>query len=248
MRLPHPGVRRAVEHELDPGRRRDHAPQPADEGRGRRGPQRARPTAEGVQEVRPVDDQTVRPGERVGAAGGHRQRRRSTLAGARGRTGCAHGVRCPRSSCISARRAATGRDGRRVGPTHTAGVCTRCATGSVRSRSSPTIARCSSCSSTSTAWCTAAPSPSRASPRSSPPGRAAGDDVVYVTNNSMHYRADYVTRLAGMGAPVSADTVIRSARATALYLAEQASADPTGPGAGRRRARTGGPGRRASRS
>ena len=24
---------------------------------------------------------------------------------------------------------------------------------------------------------------------------AAGDDVVYVTNNSMHYRADYVTRL-----------------------------------------------------
>src|SRR5512141_2763809 len=27
----------------------------------------------------------------------------------------------------------------------------------------------------------------------------AGDDVVYVTNNSMHYRADYVTRLAGLG-------------------------------------------------
>ena len=50
---------------------------------------------------------------------------------------------------------------------------------------------------------------------------AAGDDVVYVTNNSMHYRADYVTRLAGMGAPVTPDTVISSARATALYLAEQ---------------------------
>jgi 4-nitrophenyl phosphatase len=46
-----------------------------------------------------------------------------------------------------------------------------------------------------------------------------GDDVVYVTNNSMHYRADYVTRLAGMGAPISPDTVVSSARATALHLA-----------------------------
>ena len=45
-----------------------------------------------------------------------------------------------------------------------------------------------------------------------------GDDVVYVTNNSMFYRADYVTRLAGMGAPVSADRVVSSSRATALYL------------------------------
>ena len=50
---------------------------------------------------------------------------------------------------------------------------------------------------------------------------AAGDDVVYVTNNSMHYRADYVTRLAGMGAPISLDTVVSSARATALFVAEQ---------------------------
>jgi len=47
-----------------------------------------------------------------------------------------------------------------------------------------------------------------------------GDDVVYVTNNSMHYRGDYVTRLAGMGAPVSADTVVSSSRATAAYLRE----------------------------
>jgi len=47
---------------------------------------------------------------------------------------------------------------------------------------------------------------------------AAGDDVVYVTNNSMWYRADYVTRLSGMGAPVSADRIVSSARATALYL------------------------------
>jgi 4-nitrophenyl phosphatase len=47
---------------------------------------------------------------------------------------------------------------------------------------------------------------------------AAGDDVVYVTNNAMWYRDDYVTRLSGMGAPVAADRVISSARATALYL------------------------------
>jgi HAD superfamily hydrolase (TIGR01450 family) len=50
---------------------------------------------------------------------------------------------------------------------------------------------------------------------------AAGDDVVYVTNNSMHYRADYVTRLAAMGAPITPDTVVSSARATALFVAEQ---------------------------
>ena len=50
---------------------------------------------------------------------------------------------------------------------------------------------------------------------------AAGDDVVYVTNNSMHYRADYVTRLAGMGAPVTADRVVSAPRATALYLVER---------------------------
>jgi len=47
---------------------------------------------------------------------------------------------------------------------------------------------------------------------------AAGDDVVYVTNNSMWYRADYVTRLEAMGAPVSPDRIITSARAMALYL------------------------------
>ena len=49
---------------------------------------------------------------------------------------------------------------------------------------------------------------------------ALGDTVVYVTNNSMHYRADYVTRLSGMGAPVTPDRVVSSARATALYLAD----------------------------
>jgi len=49
----------------------------------------------------------------------------------------------------------------------------------------------------------------------------AGDDVVYVTNNSMHYRADYVTRLAELGAPVSQERIISSPRATALYLRER---------------------------
>ena len=48
---------------------------------------------------------------------------------------------------------------------------------------------------------------------------ARGDAVVYVTNNSMHYRADYVTRLRAMGAPITPDTVVSSARATALHLA-----------------------------
>ena len=47
---------------------------------------------------------------------------------------------------------------------------------------------------------------------------ARGDDVVYVTNNSMHYRLDYQTRLAAMGAPVTPNTVVSSARATAAYL------------------------------
>jgi HAD superfamily hydrolase (TIGR01450 family) len=50
---------------------------------------------------------------------------------------------------------------------------------------------------------------------------AAGDDVVYVTNNSMHYRADYVTRLTELGAPVSADRIVSAPRATALYLREK---------------------------
>jgi HAD superfamily hydrolase (TIGR01450 family) len=47
---------------------------------------------------------------------------------------------------------------------------------------------------------------------------ARGDEVVYVTNNSMWYRAEYVTRLAAMGAPVDADRIVSSPRATALYL------------------------------
>ena len=53
---------------------------------------------------------------------------------------------------------------------------------------------------------------------------AQGDDIVYVTNNSMHYRADYVTRLSAMGAPVSPDRIVSSARATALYLRDEGPA------------------------
>jgi glycerol-1-phosphatase len=47
---------------------------------------------------------------------------------------------------------------------------------------------------------------------------ARGDDIVYVTNNSMHYRADYVSRLSAMGCPVSAERVVSSSRATALHI------------------------------
>jgi 4-nitrophenyl phosphatase len=48
-----------------------------------------------------------------------------------------------------------------------------------------------------------------------------GDDVVYVTNNSMHYRADYVTRLTDLGAPVAPDRIVSAPRATALFLQER---------------------------
>jgi len=48
-----------------------------------------------------------------------------------------------------------------------------------------------------------------------------GDSVVYVTNNSMHYRAEYVSRLVALGAPVDPDRVVSSSRATARYLVER---------------------------
>ena len=50
--------------------------------------------------------------------------------------------------------------------------------------------------------------------------KEAGDDIVYVTNNSRWYRSEYVTRLEAMGAPVGPDMIVSTARATALYLAE----------------------------
>lgn len=55
---------------------------------------------------------------------------------------------------------------------------------------------------------------------------ARGDEVVYVTNSSIWHHADFVARLAGMGAPVSPDRIVSAARATALYLAEQAPRPP----------------------
>jgi len=49
---------------------------------------------------------------------------------------------------------------------------------------------------------------------------ALGDDVVYVTNNAMAYRADYVPRLAGHGAPVTLERVVTSASASAVWIRE----------------------------
>ncbi len=50
---------------------------------------------------------------------------------------------------------------------------------------------------------------------------ALGDDIVYVTNNAMHYHTDYLPRLVGHGAPVGPDRVVTSARASALYVRDQ---------------------------
>ncbi|HEX5826471.1 MAG TPA: HAD-IIA family hydrolase [Candidatus Limnocylindrales bacterium] len=50
---------------------------------------------------------------------------------------------------------------------------------------------------------------------------ALGDDVVYVTNNAMHYHADYIPRLASHGAPVGPDRVVTSARASAMYVRDR---------------------------
>ncbi len=49
---------------------------------------------------------------------------------------------------------------------------------------------------------------------------ALGDEIVYVTNNAMHYHSDYVPRLEGHGAPVGPDRVVTSARASTLWIRE----------------------------
>ena len=49
---------------------------------------------------------------------------------------------------------------------------------------------------------------------------AAGDTVVYVTNNSRWHRTEYLARLREAGVPVTADRVVTSARATAVALSE----------------------------
>jgi glycerol-1-phosphatase len=51
---------------------------------------------------------------------------------------------------------------------------------------------------------------------------AAGDIIVYVTNNSRWHRSQYQDRLAGMGAPVTPERILTSARGTALALSERA--------------------------
>jgi HAD superfamily hydrolase (TIGR01450 family) len=48
---------------------------------------------------------------------------------------------------------------------------------------------------------------------------AAGDRVVYVTNNSRWHRSQYQATLRSMGAPVGEGMLVSSARATALALA-----------------------------
>jgi glycerol 3-phosphatase-2 len=67
---------------------------------------------------------------------------------------------------------------------------------------------------------------------------AAGDTVVYVTNNSRWHRSEYQARLEGMGAPVAADRIVTAARATALALTEDGERPRTtmvfgGPGLSR---------------
>jgi glycerol-1-phosphatase len=57
---------------------------------------------------------------------------------------------------------------------------------------------------------------------------AAGDAIVYVTNNSRGYRTDYLARLARMGAPVEPGRIVTAARATALALAARPSLVPRG--------------------
>jgi HAD superfamily hydrolase (TIGR01450 family) len=47
---------------------------------------------------------------------------------------------------------------------------------------------------------------------------AAGDRIVYVTNNSRAHRDEYQARLAAMGLPLAADAIVTAARATALAL------------------------------
>jgi glycerol-1-phosphatase len=49
----------------------------------------------------------------------------------------------------------------------------------------------------------------------------AGDTIMYVTNNSRWHRTQYEARLASLGAPVTAASIVTAARATARALAER---------------------------
>jgi len=59
---------------------------------------------------------------------------------------------------------------------------------------------------------------------------ARGDRVIYVTNNSRWHHTEYEERLRSMGAPVAPDSVVTSARATALALADGAATNGDKPG------------------
>jgi HAD superfamily hydrolase (TIGR01450 family) len=48
---------------------------------------------------------------------------------------------------------------------------------------------------------------------------AAGDIIIYVTNNARWHRSEYHERLLSMGAPASPERILTSARGTALALA-----------------------------
>jgi HAD superfamily hydrolase (TIGR01450 family) len=50
---------------------------------------------------------------------------------------------------------------------------------------------------------------------------AAGDRVMYVTNNSRSHRDEYQARLARMGLPLADGCIVTAARATAVLVAEQ---------------------------
>ncbi len=161
----HPGIRRAVEDELDPDIGRDDRPQDADERRVRC---RAGPSADRVEQVRPVDQESIGSVQGIARKAGHRPhrtRRRRTVGSTVTIESMALLLLVDLDGVVYR------------GSEPVPGVAAVLAERAVR-----------------------------------------GDDIVYVTNNSMHYRADYVTRLAAMGAPITPDTVVSAARATALHL------------------------------
>jgi HAD superfamily hydrolase (TIGR01450 family) len=173
------GGGRLVEDEVDGDGGRYDGPQAADE-RGRRDGSAA--ATEGVDDVRPVDDEPLDAGQPIRRPAGLRLG---------GRIGSG---RRPRSSSRHAphRRIPPGYDGRVLLLVDLDGVVYRA------SRPVPGVA---------------AVLARRA---------AAGDDVLYVTNNSMSDRRAYVARLRALGAPVDAGRVVTSASATARYLRAEA--------------------------
>jgi HAD superfamily hydrolase (TIGR01450 family) len=50
---------------------------------------------------------------------------------------------------------------------------------------------------------------------------AAGDQIVYVTNNSSRHRNEYHVQLSELGLPLGENSIVTAARATALMLAER---------------------------